>query len=236
MLGIYKIESPSGRFYIGSSVNVRRRLLAHKRSLAAGDHINTALSNAAKKYGVSGLSFTEFACVLDGRCLRSVEQQVMDDLNPEYNISKNAECALFDDEVIKKRVKSKEKPIVRLEDGVVFRSASEAARSHGVDKVDNMYTAIKHKWKFAGHYWAYVGDGTTLNDCTDNSHKKEVARKYNSRIAAKKARSKPVKRLSDGALFPSAKAASLSFGRSPGEVSLAIQLNIVRGGSRWEYA
>lgn len=173
MQGIYKIEAPSGNFYIGSSTNVRKRLNMHKRELRQGLHINSALRNAAAKYGADGLSYTEFACVLDRNHLRSVEQELIDELKPMYNISKNADCALFDHEVILKRVAARSKPVVRLSDGVVFTSGYEAARHYGLKSPDNLSTAIKNGWKFAGEFWAFVGDNVNLRKANRRMEQKD---------------------------------------------------------------
>lgn len=235
MLGIYKIEAPSGNFYIGSAVNVRKRLGMHRRQLLDGTHVNSALKNAAAKYGVDGLQFTEYACVLDRKHLRELEQILMDELKPSYNISKTADCALFDSGVIAKRVASKSKPVVRLSDGVVFPSGYEVARHYGIKSADNLSTAIKNGWKFAGEFWAFAGDNVTHEELQSKWDQKEEERKRNAKIAAIKSRSKQVRRLVDGVIFPSAIEASRSVGGYDKMISEAICKNVEKAGSRWEY-
>jgi group I intron endonuclease len=235
MLGIYKIEAPSGNFYIGSATNVKKRLYMHKRELRNGTHVNSALRNAAAKYGVDGLTFTIYVCVLDRKHLRELEQLVMDELKPSYNISKTADCALFDRGVIAKRVASVSKPVVRLSDGVVFPSGYEVARHYGVKSADNLSTSIRYGWKFAGEFWAFVGDNVTYKEIKRKWDERDKERKSNAKKAATKSRSKQVRRLSDGALFPSAAAASRSVGGHVKMISEAICNNLERAGSRWEY-
>jgi len=235
MLGIYKIESPSGNFYIGSATNVKKRLYMHKRQLRNGTHVNSALRNAAAKYGVDGLTFTLYVCVLDRKHLRDLEQFLMDELKPSYNISKTADCALFDGGVIAKRVASVCKPVVRLSDGVVFPSGYEVARHYGIKSADNLSTAIKNGWKFAGEFWSFVGNDVTYEQLKRNWEEKDEERKYNAKQAATKSRSKQVRRLSDGAVFPSAAAASRSVGGYVKMISEAICKNVEKAGSRWEY-
>ena len=235
MLGIYKIESPSGNFYIGSAVNVRKRLVMHRRQLRDGTHVNSALRNAAAKYGVDRLQFTEYACVLDRKYLRELEQILMDELKPSYNISKTADCALFDSGVIAKRVAAKSKPLVRLSDGVIFPSGYAVARHYGIKSADNLSTAIKQGWKFAGEFWAFVGDSVTYEQMSQRWNERDNERKRNAAKAVTNSRSKPVRRLSDGAIFPSAAAASRSVGGYVKMVSEAICNNIEKAGSRWEY-
>jgi group I intron endonuclease len=235
MLGIYKIESPSGNFYIGSSVDVKRRICVHKNELQKGTHINSALRNAAATYGVEGLTFTQYVCVLDKRYLRELEQVLIDELKPNYNISKKADCALFDTSVIAKRVSSVSKPLVRLSDGVVFASGYEVARHYGIKSADNLSTAIKNGWKFAGEFWDFVGNDLTHEQASQKWEKKETERKSNASKAATKSLSKKVRRLSDGAIFPSASAASRSIGEHEKLISYAICNNKEKAGSRWEY-
>jgi len=234
-MGIYKIESPSGSFYIGSSTNVERRLRTHRRELLSGTHINSALRNAASKYGVDAMSFCQIASVPNRVDLRGVEQQMLDSMLPEYNISKKADCALFDDEVIKKRISSVSREVVRLQDGKVFLSARDAAKEHGQNTPDNLSTAIRRGWKFAGHFWKYQEDKTTLEDAQKRWAAMDAARFELAKNNATKARSKMVRRLSDGVVFASATEASKAVGGHKKMVSEAISLIVVRGGSRWEY-
>ena len=56
--GIYKIlNTINGKFYIGSSVNLRKRLYEHFRELELGIHTNKHLQNAWIKYGKQGFKF-----------------------------------------------------------------------------------------------------------------------------------------------------------------------------------
>ena len=235
IVGIYKIESPSGNFYIGSSVNVRKRMLGHKRELAKGTHINTALQNASNKYGVESFVFSHIASPINKDDLRVVEQQFIDVLKPQYNISTNADCALFDSVVIKNRILSVSKPVIRLTDGFRFDSGYEAAREAGEKSADNISTAIKNGWKFAGHFWKYEGQDTTLEDTEENWWKRDALRKKSASCGAAISRSKQVRRLIDGSIFISATAASVFYNCHKKTVSESISLGVVRAGSRWEY-
>jgi group I intron endonuclease len=61
--GVYQIVSPSDKMYIGSSVDITRRLRTHKRTLRTGTHHCVALQRAYDKYGEDGLQFkTLFVC------------------------------------------------------------------------------------------------------------------------------------------------------------------------------
>lgn len=91
--GIYRITSPSGSFYIGSSMHVRARWSQHKRELRNGTHHNKPLQRAAEKYGVDTFVF-ELMSECDRATLRDVEQVALDLHKPEYNSSKSTFEAL----------------------------------------------------------------------------------------------------------------------------------------------
>jgi len=55
--GVYKIEAPSGKKYIGSSNNIERRWKEHKKLLQAGKHHCEPLQRAFNKYGEAVLHF-----------------------------------------------------------------------------------------------------------------------------------------------------------------------------------
>ena len=58
MQGIYCIEhADSGRKYFGSSMNIHKRLLGHKRQLKNQVHHNILLQRAVDKYGISNFKF-----------------------------------------------------------------------------------------------------------------------------------------------------------------------------------
>jgi group I intron endonuclease len=87
--GIYKIESPSGNFYVGSSKNIEKRWREHTRDLNRGRHHNTALQRAADCYGIERIKF----CIIeecDESNLIAREQHHIDSLKPKYNIAKIA--------------------------------------------------------------------------------------------------------------------------------------------------
>ena len=49
--GVYIIISPTGRYYIGRSINMRRRCLAHKNRAKANEEENQILNRSIRKYG-----------------------------------------------------------------------------------------------------------------------------------------------------------------------------------------
>lgn len=88
--GIYKITAPSGRCYVGSAVNFRRRWNCHRARLRAGRHHCPGLQKAAAKYGVDALKF-EILELADKSELLVREQLFLDRLwGRLYNCAKLA--------------------------------------------------------------------------------------------------------------------------------------------------
>lgn len=75
--GIYKITAPSGRSYIGSAVNFRRRWNGHKTRLRNNRHHCPGLQQAALKYGLDSLVFSIVELVPRDRLLHR-EQEYLD--------------------------------------------------------------------------------------------------------------------------------------------------------------
>ena len=92
MIGIYLIRNKiNDKFYIGSSTNIKIRLIGHRHHLKKGDHINKHLQNSYNKYGKEAFEYyiiTE--CLIDE--LLNFEQWFIDILKPEFNITLHAEA------------------------------------------------------------------------------------------------------------------------------------------------
>ena len=85
--GIYQIINKiNGHRYIGSAVNVAARSRAHKHLLKNDKHDNIHLQRAWNKWGEAAIEFRVI-----GTCTRQnlvrLEQECIDHLKPEYNIS-----------------------------------------------------------------------------------------------------------------------------------------------------
>lgn len=102
--GIYSIKNLiNGKMYIGSSVNIRRRLItyanSHLKLLTLNKHSNPHLQNSWNKYGEDNFSFNIIELVDDKNLLLEREQFYMDkfktyDINIGYNIAKIAGSTL----------------------------------------------------------------------------------------------------------------------------------------------
>ena len=81
--GIYKITCiPTGKFYIGSSVNIRKRWQVHYRTLQNGVHDNAHLQSAWAKHGADSFDFEIIESVLFVEDLITREQYYLDTLQP----------------------------------------------------------------------------------------------------------------------------------------------------------
>jgi len=87
--GVYEIVHVDGKMYVGSSVNLQRRMAQHKNRLNAGTHRNPHLQSAWKKYGESAFTFSTIEYVAEENLLAR-EQYWMDAYNvveEGYNIA-----------------------------------------------------------------------------------------------------------------------------------------------------
>ena len=91
--GIYKITNTvNGKFYIGSSVNIDRRLNEHKSMLVGGTHRNPILQRAWDKHGGDKFTFEVIEeCVNDQKVCFEREQYYLDLFKPFLEIGYNIE-------------------------------------------------------------------------------------------------------------------------------------------------
>ena len=83
--GVYKIEHIiTGGFYIGSSINIKRRWVKHKCPSTWNECPNSLLYQDMQKYGVDKFRFQILASVMPEH-LKEVEQEFIDTLHPTYN-------------------------------------------------------------------------------------------------------------------------------------------------------
>jgi group I intron endonuclease len=88
--GIYKIENLlTGDFYIGQSINLKKREVKHFWDLEHKTHFNRHLQNAYNKYGLKNFVF-HVLLYCEKSELSYYEQKLVDKLVPAYNIRR--EC------------------------------------------------------------------------------------------------------------------------------------------------
>lgn len=93
--GIYRITCTStGKFYIGSAINLYRRHYAHFHTLRFNIHKNPKLQAAFNKYGEEAFIFEIIELVLIPELLTMREQHYIDRLKPVFNIAPRAGSSL----------------------------------------------------------------------------------------------------------------------------------------------
>lgn len=91
MMGIYKITNKvNGKYYIGSSNNIKKRLGQHKSNLKHNRHINQYLQNAWNKYGADSFQFSIVKEIYSEDSLLAEEQNYIDENTNGYNIASTA--------------------------------------------------------------------------------------------------------------------------------------------------
>lgn len=90
MSGIYEIVNlTNGKRYIGSAKSFARRWAVHRCNLRKGKHHSAYLQSAWNKYGEDCFEFRLLkVCAIED--LVSVEQEALDTIRPEYNMSPTA--------------------------------------------------------------------------------------------------------------------------------------------------
>ena len=90
--GVYSIKClATGEVYIGSAVNMLRRVKEHIRDLNHGHHANGSLQAEWERYTQDGFDFTVIEALDDTSQVRIREQYWIDTLNPTFNISRIVE-------------------------------------------------------------------------------------------------------------------------------------------------
>ena len=94
--GVYEIiNAANGKRYVGSALNMPARWAAHQSSLRFGKHENAILQSAWNKYGAESFTFRPIlTCAPTKQMLTFYEQQLLDKVQPEYNICKVANSCL----------------------------------------------------------------------------------------------------------------------------------------------
>lgn len=88
--GVYKITcKPTGKIYIGSAFNFRKRWINHRYDLRKQKHDSKYMQNSWNKYGEDAFDF-EILVVCDKSNVLVYEQIFLDALNPDFNTCKIA--------------------------------------------------------------------------------------------------------------------------------------------------
>jgi group I intron endonuclease len=174
--GVYVIfNTGCGKCYIGSSVNLRDRLMSHSRELSKGKHENIYLQRAYNKYGKDAFMVRILEYVGgDKDTLLNREQFWIDTIlsyngyiMPEETKKKISETNTGKKRSLKSRQKMSEsklgkdnygvaKKCKNIDTGKVFSRVKDAAKHYNIS-YGNLCQACKGKRKKAGGYrWRYI--------------------------------------------------------------------------------
>ena len=133
--GVYQIvNTVNGKFYIGSSIDLKKRKNKHFNELKHNKHTNVHLQSSVNKYGIENFHFEILATCPKEYCIK-LEQFFINSLNPHYNIYPTAGSPLgmkHKIETIEKMRKAKiGKNIINVETMEIFDSIGEASRVNG---------------------------------------------------------------------------------------------------------
>jgi group I intron endonuclease len=156
--GIYKILNKiSGRFYIGSSADIKNRWVSHKKMLRKNRHDNQHLQNSWNKYGESNFDF-----LILNECsnpeLLITEQKYLDDKSIRdnlYNLSFIAGKIEMTDE-IKKKISDGNKGKIVSEETKKLLSDINSGSNHPMFGKPNNANLGK---KFSKDWCNKIGDG-----------------------------------------------------------------------------
>lgn len=134
--GIYKITNTvNNKIYIGSSINIKQRIVVHLYDLKTNTHSNKYLQRTYNKYGIDSLKF-EILEYTDKENLLLREQYYLDTLqsyNSEigYNLCKIAGSTLGfkHSETTKLKMSESKKGVPKSEDWILQRKARKATES-----------------------------------------------------------------------------------------------------------
>lgn len=88
--GVYRIRNlANNKFYIGSTSNLYQRFIQYKSALEKGNHHSIYLQRSFDKYGTSYF-IMEVLLLCKQEYLLYYEQQLIEELNPDYNMNKKA--------------------------------------------------------------------------------------------------------------------------------------------------
>lgn len=132
--GIYKIiNKTNGKYYVGSSVNIKRRWKHHKYHLRKNLHCNKHLQNAWNKHGESSFDFVVIEEVLAENIIQ-IEQTHLDLAKQEkdkcYNECFNSEGKISLSEARKKNISLALRGKVRTDEQKQRMSESRRGEKH----------------------------------------------------------------------------------------------------------
>jgi group I intron endonuclease len=216
--GIYRISSPSGGFYIGSSFDVLSRFSSHKSDLRKQKHHCQPLQRAANKYGIESLVF-EVLAECSRETVRELEQLVIDDLDPRYNSSRCTREALSDlwrQPAFRERGRARaSEQIRRLRKDPAFKARQRDGAAKALARLHREpQFAQAHRERATERIQAMVNSNPSMKEKAANARRARMDRDKSDPVKwAERNRKirelleRPVLCVETGAIYPSQKAA-----------------------------
>lgn len=180
--GIYKIEnSINGNCYVGSSIDLIRRMKQHAFSLSKGNHANSHLQNSYNKYGREHFTFIiiEELETPNKEQLLDREQFWIDNLKPEYNILLVAGSSLgFNhSEEVKQKISNSTKGIKKSKEHALHIKEGQKGKILTEEHKEKLSKSAKNR-KSISHSSQIIIDGENYNSIKEASEFLDI--KYNT--------------------------------------------------------
>lgn len=220
--GIYFIyNNVNGKYYIGSSKNLKRRFATHKSNLRNNSHCNNHLQNAWNLYGEENFTFQVERRCHDVNVLINQEKKMIRIFKPEYNKSiviNNSFC-LSKETKQKISEKSKEKFI---KNPLLIEKIREVGKKSAIFNIGRKHT---EKTKLNMSLAAKKRGCSHLH--TKESNEKAAAKRRKKVIAFKNG--------IEYMVFDSISNAALAVKGNNGNIITGIKNNKIRYGYYWKY-
>lgn len=131
MTGVYAItHTPTGRVYIGSSMDIAQRWARHRVALNTGMHHSRHLQRAWTKHGEQEFSFTT-VLETEPENLRAEERRLIYELQPAFNCLRAMDSGpLRHDETTRLKMSEAQRRIWREKKEMGWTQTSEEHRAH----------------------------------------------------------------------------------------------------------
>lgn len=169
--GIYIIKNLiNNKFYIGSSINIKRRFIDHKRDLKSNKHASIKLQRAYHKYGETNFSFI----VLEQLCLSKLY-----DIKSLKETIINKEQFYLDSLLFANEDNNK---FHKLGYNILRKADSSLGAKHSTDTKNKLSIAHKKKWNNN----SYRKKMSIALKGVNSGNKREDLKKYNINNKSKK--------------------------------------------------
>ena len=220
----------NGKRYIGvTGKGLKLRRARHLYRASIGDRGCPRLYDALRKYGAKNFKWQVLATFAFKEMAYHHEFVLVEKLKPEYNVYEGGNAG--PDEAPNK------KPVICLNDGKIYDSATEAARAYGCDNSEVSKackgTGIHAKWKYFRYYLRPLSQAEReqLIEMDKNARTKRMfrggSRKANM-IKGNARRGKEVICIEDGKVFDSASAAARYY-----DLNKSSMIEMCLGRKRW---